>query len=273
MIFSASMKTTDFPLCSYLERIGLRRAPNPDEEGLRTVHSAQAFSVPFENIDIHLGRPVSLKLSDLATKIIERRRGGYCFELNGILHAALNAMRFDVRPHMARVLYGRTTPGERTHEVLIINVSGQKWLGDAGFGGPGLRLPIPIVTGCLNEQYGEFYRLRRDKELGLVLQKKSSSFFLDLYAFNERELTLEADIEMGNYFTSTAPGSIFRLHRMCALAHTWGRVTLSDMELTIHKNGQSKTRTLSPGPEYLAALSSHFGIHVDAKYEDFMSLE
>jgi len=266
------MISTGFPLIQYLERIGLSSAPKPDEEGLRQVHSAQAFAIPFENIDIHLGRPISLEPADLVEKILWQRRGGYCFELNGILRQALKALGFAVRPHMARVLYGRAAPSERSHEVLVVTISGQQWLADAGFGGPGLRSPIPITTDLAHEQYGERYRLRRDPELGLVLQKDTRDLLLDLYAFSENELTLEADIEMGNHFTSTSPYSIFRLHRMCSFAQSWGRVTLNDMELTMHRDGQNISRTLPPGPEYMAALARHFGIEIGARYEDLMPL-
>jgi N-hydroxyarylamine O-acetyltransferase len=266
------MISTGFPLMQYLERIGLSRPPDPDEEGLRLVHTAQAFSIPFENIEIHLGRSISLKPVDLVEKILRQKRGGYCFELNGILYQALKALGFSVRPHMARVLYGRTAPSERTHEVLVVAVSGEKWLADTGFGGPGLRAPIPITTDLAHEQFGERYRLRRDPDLGLVLQKETRDLLLDLYAFNEDELTLEVDIEMGNHFTSTSPLSIFRLHRMCSLAQSWGRVTLNDMELTMHRDGQSISRTLPPGPEYMAALAKHFGIDVGTTYEELMPL-
>jgi N-hydroxyarylamine O-acetyltransferase len=272
VIFSGPMNTVAFPLSQYLERIGLSSTPKPDEGGLRQVHSAQAFSIPFENLDIHLGRPISLNPADLVEKILRQKRGGYCFELNGILRQALNALGFAVRPHMARVLYGRAAPSERSHEVLVVTISGQPWLADAGFGGPGLRSPIPIVTDRVHEQYGDRYRLRRDPELGLVLQKDTRDLLLDLYAFSENELTLDVDIEMGNHFTSTSPSSIFRLHRMCSLAQSWGRVTLHDRELTIHRDGQSISRTLSPGSEYMAALTTHFGIETGARYEDLMLL-
>jgi N-hydroxyarylamine O-acetyltransferase len=270
VLFLASMTSTGFQLPRYLERVGLSSPPKPDEDGLRQIHSAQAFSIPFENLDIHLGRPISLKPEALAGKILSRNRGGYCFELNGIFHLALTALGFSVRPHLARVLYGRADAGARTHEVLTVAISGNKWLADAGFGGPGLRSPLPLVIGQVQEQYGERYRLRQDSVLGTVLQKESQNSFLDLYAFNEKELTLEVDIDMANHYTSTSPSSIFRLHRMCSLPNSRGRVTLSDMELTIYRDGQSVSRPLPAGPAYVAAIEEHFGIDVDAKYENFL---
>lgn len=262
------MDPTDFPLPQYLARIGLLAAPEPNEQGLRQVQLAQALSIPFENFDIHLGRAISLKPKNLADKLVLRRRGGYCFELNGLLHLALKSLGFDVRPLLARVLYRRTDPGPRTHEVLIVTISGRKWLADAGFGGPGLREPIPLIPNRIEEQCGELYQLRSDSLLGMVLQKKAGDSFADLYSFDESEVTLDIDIEMANHFTSTWPQSIFRLQRMCALPTSSGRVTLADMELTVHRDGESTSKTLLPGPLYIAAISEYFGINLDVLYED-----
>jgi N-hydroxyarylamine O-acetyltransferase len=261
-----------FSVPLYLKRIGLDRRPAIDTEGLRRMHSAQVFSIPFENIDIHLGRPISLKQEDLSAKILDRMRGGYCFELNGIFLMALKAMGFDAAPHMARVLYNREGPGPRTHEVLIVTLAGQKWLADTGFGGPGLREPVPIAPDRTFEQYDESFRMRQDPELGMVLQKKSGKGFIDLYSFDENELTLESDIAIANHYTSTSPDSIFRIRKMCSLPQPRGRTTLTDLELTLHRNGRRRSLKLSPGPEYMTALDSHFGIKIDAKYEDLTPL-
>jgi N-hydroxyarylamine O-acetyltransferase len=235
------MAMFEFSLDLYLKRIGITLPPPVNAEGLRRMHSAQVFSIPFENIDIHLGRPISLKQQDLVSKIVNRNRGGYCFELNGIFLMASRAMGFDVFPQMARVLYGRNAPGPRTHEVLIVSLEGQKWLADTGFGGPGLRDPIPMIPDCTFQQYGEFFRLRHDADLGLVLQKKTKEVFLDLYSFNQNELTLESDIDTANHYTSTSPASIFRQQRMCSLPQPWGGTTLTGLELRIHRNGEVQT--------------------------------
>jgi N-hydroxyarylamine O-acetyltransferase len=266
------MISTGFPLPEYLERIGLSNPPSPNESGLQQLHSAQAFSIPFENIDIHLGRPISLKPEDLVEKFLRRKRGGYCFELNGIFRMALAALGFSFHTHLARVLYGRKDAGARTHQIQIVTISGRKWLADVGFGGPGLRSAMPLAIDQVCEQFGEHYRLRQDLELGTVLQKKTGDGFLDLYAFNENELTLEVDIETANHVTSTWPLSIFRLRRMCFLANPRGRVTLSDMDLTIYRDGQSVSRTLPSGPEYMAAIAKHFGIVIDARYKELKPL-
>jgi N-hydroxyarylamine O-acetyltransferase len=273
MVFSVHMNIYDFPLPQYLARIGLSKIPAVNEAGLREVHAAQSFSIPFEDIDIHLGRAISLNPDDLVFKLINQSRGGYCFELNGLFHLALKSLGFRVRALLARVLYGLQDPSARTHQVLIVTIEDRDWLADCGFGGPGLCLPLPIIPDRVEEQYGESYRLRQDAMLGWILQKASNDGFLDLYAFDDRELTLDVDVEMANHYTSTWPSSIFRLHRMCSLRKTWGRLTLSDMELNIYRDGQNMSRTLPPGPQYMSALAEHFGICLDAKFEDLLKDE
>lgn len=266
------MKTAEFPISRYLDRIGLNKIPDVCEGGLRELHAAQSFSIPFENFDIHLNRTISLKPDALVSKLIHQRRGGYCFELNGLFRLALQSLGFNVRPLLARVVYNLPEPGARTHQVLIVTISGQEWLADVGFGGPGICLPLPMIPDQIGEQYGERYRLRLDSGYGMVLQKARKDAFVDLYVFDVNEHTLDPDIEMANHFTSTWPSSLFRLSRMCSLRKTWGRVTLSDMELTIHRDGQSIRQTLSPGPQYTSAITEHFGIHLNAEFEDLIPL-
>jgi N-hydroxyarylamine O-acetyltransferase len=263
------MDSTDFPLSQYLKRIGLSSPPGRDEDGLKEIHAAQAFAIPFENLEIHLGRTISLKPENLIEKMLERNRGGYCFELNGMLHLALKALGFMVHPLLVRVFYNRTEPGPYAHQVLIVTISGQDWLADVGFGGPGLRLPIPMIPDRTFEQFGDHYRLRKDPDHEWVLQKESGGAFIDLYTIKDR-LTIDADIEMSNHFTSTWPGSYFRAQRMCAIHKTWGRITLTDMELTFHRDGRSTSRTLSPGTPYMEALTEHFGLLLETEYKDFI---
>ena len=263
------MNSDNFPISRYLERITLSSLPRPDVEGLKQIHAAQVFSIPFENLDIHLGRIISLQPEDLVVKILNRSRGGYCFELNGLLRMALSAAGFIVRPRLARVLYGRTEPGPYTHEILIVTLSGREWLADAGFGGPGLRFPLPLIPDRIYEQCGDHYRLKQDPSIGWVLQKKSKNTFTNLYAFMD-QWTLDVDIEMANHFTSTWPGSIFRARKMCSFPKPWGRITLSDMELTIHRDGQSVHKILSPGPAYMEALVENFGLALDSDYTNFV---
>jgi N-hydroxyarylamine O-acetyltransferase len=263
------MNPEDFPLSLYLQRIALSNPPAPDEDGLKQIHAAQAYSLPFENLDIHLGRSISLEPGNLVAKLLERKRGGYCFELNELLRMALRKIGFTVRPVLARVLFNRPAPGPLTHEVLIVTISGRDWLADTGFGGPGLRLPLEMISGRVHEQLGDRFILNHGADSNWVLQKFIRDKFVNLYIFRDLP-ALDVDLEMSNHFTSTWPSSIFRIHRMCALSKSWGRITLTDMELSIYRDGLITGKTLLPGSEYMEALAEHFGLHVDADYRDFI---
>jgi len=227
--------------------------------------------MPFENLDIHLGRPISLEPCHLAEKLIERRRGGYCFELNGVFAMALDGFGFAARRQLARVVYGGSTPGARLHQVMLITLGSRRWLGDTGFGAPGLRTPIPLELDRIEEQFGERFRLVRPADYQFALQKESDAGWLDLYVFTE-EPTIQADIDIANHYTSTHPLSSFRLRRVAARLEPWGRVTLHNMTLTTFRNGHEEAATLDPGRAYMDALVEKLGLDLRASYDDFMPL-
>ena len=153
-------------LDAYLERIGLAGRPSIAE-----VHRAHATSIPFENLDPYCGIPVSLAADDLEQKLVTRRRGGYCFEQNLLLKAALEELGAQVDLLLARVRAG-APPGvmrPRTHLVLGVRADGRDWLADVGFGLGTLLDPIPFAPGAEHEQSGWRYRLVEDGP-ELVLQ-------------------------------------------------------------------------------------------------------
>jgi N-hydroxyarylamine O-acetyltransferase len=145
------------------------------------------------------------------------------------------------------------------------------WLIDVGFGGPSLRAPLLLEVGREDDQDTERFRLRSDQQFGYVLQKLIAEQWTDLYAF-ELTTTLPHDFEMANFFMSRYPESYFRLNRVAALQRTWGRVALLNFSLSIERDGESTTRELAGGTEYMSALAEHFGIELDERYEDLMPI-
>src|SRR5690349_4787637 len=138
------MPAQGFELDAYLRRIGISGTVPANAAGLEMVQRAELTHIPFENFDILLGREIALDPARLFDKLVTARRGGYCFELNGLLAGALAAIGWRPSACLARVIFGRGTPGPRTHQVLIVHTSGRDWLVDVGFGGPGLRAPLPL---------------------------------------------------------------------------------------------------------------------------------
>jgi N-hydroxyarylamine O-acetyltransferase len=191
-------------LDAYMARIGVSGRP-----GIGEVHRAQLIAVPFENLDPQRGVPVSLATDDLERKLVSERRGGYCFELNLLLKASLEALGAGVEPMLARVRIG-SEPGAvrpRSHLVLRVRGEGGTWLTDVGFGRGGLLDPVPFGVGGPYEQSGWRYRVVEDGA-ELVLQAADADEWVDLYGFVPEPAPF-VDLETSNWFTSTHPNSPF----------------------------------------------------------------
>lgn len=248
-----------FDLDAYLERVGLGGSPT-----LAQLHRAHATSIPFENLDPHRGLPVSLELGDLQRKLVAGRRGGYCFEQNLLLKAALEAaLGAEVELLLARVRVGMA-PGEvraPTHLVLRVHSEGAVWLADVGFGLGTLLEPLPFETGGVHEQAGWRYELVRDGE-ELVLRGAAGDQWEDLYGFVPRAVPA-VDLELSNWYTSAHPESAFVTGIVVANVSGDGtRRTLSDWgELAISVRTPSSTTVTPIGrDEVPGALREHFGL-------------
>lgn len=218
------MQRNGFRLDGYLERIGLDARPSPAQ-----LHRAHVTAIPFENLDPHRGVPVSLELGALQDKLVDRRRGGYCFEQNLLLAAGLRALGAEVETLLARVRLGRPagTPRPRTHLVLRVRAGGRVWLADAGFGGGTLLEPIPFGPGGVHEQSGWRFQIVRDGAEH-VLTLGTDSGVAELYGFVPEPVPA-VDIETSNWFTSTHPRSPFVTGLNVSLHRTDGSfLTLSD---------------------------------------------
>ncbi|HEU0221775.1 MAG TPA: arylamine N-acetyltransferase [Paracoccaceae bacterium] len=261
---------TGFDRDAYRERIGLSGGVTADVDGLARLHRAQAGAISFENFDILLGRPIELGPEALFDKLVRRRRGGYCFELNGLLNLALAAFGFEVRPLLARV-HLQNPPSPRTHELLLVSIGGRDWIADVGFGGMGLRFPMPFELGRAEAQEGDVFRLTDAGPYGVMLEEEGPEGWRALYSFSLGPV-FPADIAMGNFYTSWNPDVFFTFAKTAARTIPGGRITLIEERLRRIAGAEESFETLEPGPPYLAALEQVFGIRLDAPYEALMPL-
>lgn len=253
--------STEFDIGAYLARIGLDGAPSADEEGLTAMHAAHVFSVPFENLDIMAGKGIDVAPAAIFDKLVTGRRGGYCFEQNGLFLRALNALGFDARPLLARVLLDPDNPSALTHQVCSVKIGPRLWLADVGFGGGTLRQPIPMELEQPSRQFSETYQLVLTEPFGATLQTMVDGDWKNSYAFT-LDAVLDADIVLGNHYTSTSPDVHFTKSRFAHLAHPEGRTNLLEKELTIIRNGEREVSTLPDEAAFHAALKEHFGIEL-----------
>ena len=264
------MNKQPFDQDTYLRRIGYdgKRAPTVDT--LKAIHHAQLHTIPFENFDIHLGRGIDLNPDAIFEKLVQQRRGGYCFELNGLFLTALKSMGFDTRPLLGRV-HITGTPSGRGHQIELITIEGKQWIADVGFGSDTPRAPIPLELNQPQTYDGQRIRLVDASHFGIMLQTEKNDKWIDLYSFDLSHV-FPTDIAYGNHYTSTHPSSLFVMARVAQLPVKNGVVTLFNNTLTNIVAGNESVRELADGQAYLDALKAHFGIELDAPYEKLRPL-
>jgi N-hydroxyarylamine O-acetyltransferase len=246
-------------LDAYLARIGYEGELAPTLETLRGLHFAHATRIPFENLDILLGRPIALDLDSLQKKLVAGGRGGYCFEHNSLFAAALESLGFEVTRLAARVQMGAATIRPRTHMLLSVAVDGEAWLADVGFGGGGLLHPIPLRPGEGDRQFERRFRLDVNGDVR-VLQSLRREGWLDLYTFT-MEPQYGVDYEVANHYTSTHPHSPFTRTVIAQRNSPEGSRILRNRVLTEERPGQEPTMTTLPDDDaLLGALYEHFGL-------------
>ena len=240
-----------FDLDSYLARVGRPGVRMPTLEALTELHEAHCAAIPFENLDILLGRSIDLALPALQAKLVAARRGGYCFEQNTLFEAALRALGFGVTPLAARVRAGVTSVRARTHMLLRVDLPEGTYVADVGFGGGGLVHPMPLEEGA-SVRTGPFsHRLRCEDQLW-VLQAAGHDGWIDLYAFT-LEPQYPVDYEMANHYTSTHPRSAFVLNLTAQRSWSDRRSVLRNRELRV-TTADGDTTTAVRDPEHLLAL-------------------
>ncbi len=250
-------KPANLDLDAYLGRINYQGRREPSMAVLEAVHLAHATHIPYENLDILLGRPIRLDLPSIEAKLVRGGRGGYCFEQNKLLAVALTALGFSVELLAARVRYRYRSMLPRTHMVLLVAAEGEQFLADVGFGALGLLLPVSFVAGAESHQYTWTFRL--NKEPGLwVMQSRRENTWEDLYAFSLDPQQM-IDYEMANYYTSTHPDSRFVHTPTAQRMTTETRHILRNREL-ITDSGKVVTTREVKDEELLALLAETFGL-------------
>jgi N-hydroxyarylamine O-acetyltransferase len=245
-------------LAAYCERIGFAGELRPSAECLRELHLAHATHVPFENIEVLMERPVRLDLASLWKKLVEDRRGGYCYEQNTLFAAALEQIGFRVTRLAARVRMGAVGVRPRSHMLLGVGAEGQRWLCDVGFGGDALLWPVAWNPEETSAQFGWKYRLKAEAP-ELVLQTWRPDGWVDLYSFTMEEQHA-VDYEVANYYTATHPDSFFRKQLMVHMPGRESRITLMGRRLTERRPEGSTEVLLADDAAVLETLAARFGL-------------
>lgn len=243
---------------AYFQRIGYEGAHTPTLETLRALHRAHMLAVPFENLDIHLGRPIRLDKESLFEKLVRRRRGGFCYEQNGLFALVLRELGFDVTLMEARVTSADGSFGiPFDHLALRVQLE-ERWLVDVGFGDSFLE-PLRLDTPREQYQNGSCYLVTHDGVQGVYSRCDEKGELQPEYQFflQPRELS---DFLLACDYHQTSPDSPFTNKRVCSLATPQGRITLSDYRLIVRENGSRSERLLGGEDEITEILGTHFGV-------------
>lgn len=245
---------------TYLERINYRGPRAPTAETLRALQVAHLLAVPFENLSIHARQPIILEDEALFTKIVERRRGGFCYEANGLFAALLRALGFDVAMLAAEVARAGGGFGPAFDHMALMVTLEQRWLADVGFG-DSFREPLRLDERGEQMQDGRAYRILPDGSyLVLTQRNKSDEEWEAQYRFTLRPHEY-ADYAGMCLYHQTSPESHFTKARICSRATEGGRITLSEMRfITTSQDGGRQERTLTSQEEYAEILREQFGI-------------
>ena len=251
-------------LDAYCDRIGYRGPRTPTIETLRALHELHPASIVFEAIDVLLGRGVDLSPAAVDAKMIGSRRGGYCFEQNGLFKRVLTAIGFEVESLVARVRWmapAGAPPRPRTHMALRVTVDGEPWLADVGFGGCVPTAPLRMDTVAPQPTRHETFRVIPFGASHLV-QARLDGAWIPLYELS-REPQLDADYELANWFTATHPTSHFRRNLTVARATPLARYALLDGRLTVRTPDGRTERRILDADQIERALSDTFGLPVE----------
>jgi len=245
----------------YFARIGHHGPRTATLATLNAIVRAHVETIPFENLDVLLGRPIALDPAALERKLVHDRRGGYCFEHNGLLLAVLAELGFEVRPLSGRVRYQRPrdyTP-PRSHLFVRVELD-TSWIVDVGVGAMSLTSALRLDTPEPQPTPHETRRLVR--EAGVMYhQVLFDGAWCDICEFTLEEMP-PIDREVANWFTSAHPASSFKQRLVVARAlPDGGRLGVLNRELTIRgRDGRADRRALESPDELLAVLAEHFGL-------------
>ena len=248
-------------LDAYCRRIGYTGERAPTLETLRAIVLRHALSIPFENLDPFLRRPVALDAASLQRKLVEGGRGGWCFEQNLLLGGMLRTLGYDVAGLAGRVLWTlpEDTRRPRTHMLLRIDTGGETYLADVGFGGLTLTGVLRLAPGLAQPTPHETFRIDADGA-DFIMRAQVAGAWPALYRFDLQEQLLE-DYEIANWYLSNHPASPFVAGVICARAAEGRRYALRGGQFATHTLGGPTERRDISESELAALLEETFGLH------------
>ena len=243
----------------YLERIGVERSGLlVDVDSLRLLQRAHLLAVPFENLDIHWKRPIVLDLDAFYRKVVKERRGGFCYELNGLFDELLRRLGFTTRLISARVFNGTSHGPEYDHAAIIVTIGEEEYLADVGYG-DFTSEPLRFVLEEQQRDENGTFIIRRSDEEYLEAAKLVDGEWKSEYIFKDIARVLSEFAEMCD-FQQYSPESHFTKGKLCSIMTENGRKTLTDSKFIVTQRGDKIERLIADESEFYRVLNDEFGI-------------
>lgn len=252
---------TEKEILKYLLRINFTGYPGVNLETLTRLQKLHLLNIPFENLDIYTGKPITLNIRNFYEKIVIHKRGGFCYELNGLFFELLSVLGFNAYMVSARVFETQDTFGDEfDHLAIIVVIDGINWLADVGFGEFAFA-PLKISIGEEQKDERGFFRINNFDNNYLVVQKKSSEGWKNEYLFSMKPKVLNDFTEKCEYHQTSAE-SHFTRKKLCSIPLINGRITLTDKILKISNDNSTEETEVKNEAHFNKLLKKYFNIEM-----------
>lgn len=247
----------------YLERINFNNKFCKNLDTLIALQKSHLLNIPFENLDIHRKIPISINLDYFYKKIVKYKRGGFCYELNGLFNELLLSLGFNTYLVSARVFNTQDKFGDEfDHLAIIVKMDNDDWLVDVGFGEFAFS-PLKIITGIEQKDERGIFRILSFNKDYLIVQRQSSDGWKNEYLFSLRPRNISEFSDKCNYH-QTSPDSSFTQKKLCSIATLNGRITLTDKSLKITSNDTVREIEIINDKRFYQLLKIYFDIEFKA---------
>jgi len=245
---------------SYLKRINYQKSLQADKETLFQIHEAHLYHIPFENLNIQYNIPIVLTKDALYQKVVEYRRGGFCYEMNGLFRELLNEIGYKTTLIAASVIDKHGVVGHKyDHAALIVDLE-KRWLVDVGFGGDSFVWPKELILDVIQKDVHDYYKFEKYNEhQWMLLQSEDGEHFTKQYIFSFEEEQLQ-HFEEQCQIKQTKEDGYFKMNLMCTKATPEGRISIFNDRLTIKDRRGKEFRKIEDEQELFNLLAKEYDI-------------
>ena len=261
---------TDSQISRYLDQIDYGGGTEPTLEHLTAMHRQHLLHIPYENLDLMNGVPLNLDAGALFQKIILNRRGGYCFELQGLFCYLLKSLGYQVTQYAGRFMDEAGPVQMRRHRILVVNLGEKRYVCDVGVRSESPRCPLELTEGLVQTDGVSEYRYQKDPFFGWVLtQKEAGKDWQTMLGLTE-ETQIDVDYVMPSFYCEKHPDSTFNKFMKISIFTADSNLTISHNTFKVYRGAKvAKRREIPTNEEAVRMLRDIFGIHVPEHYRRF----